>query len=113
MKHFTLVTKVKPIDGKFDKKQAQSEFENDCQVLIALDFQLHQEDLDGTNISEDDKTLKVRCRIVEFPANTYFCRNEDNGNMILMKTENSEIHTPLVRFKFEGYKLQIRQVYSI
>jgi hypothetical protein len=100
MKHFNLVTKVKPVDGKFDKKLAQSKFENDCKVLIGLGFELQLEDLDGSDISETTKILKLRCRIVEFPANTFLCRNEENGTMILMRVENSEIHTPLVRFKF-------------
>jgi hypothetical protein len=113
VKHFILVTKVKPVDGKFDKKLAQSKFENDCQVLIRLGFKLHHEDLDGSDISETTKILRVRCWIVEFTANTCLCRNEENGNMILLKIENSEIYTPLVRFKFDGYKLQIRQVYPI
>ena len=111
MKAFIFITIVKASNGKIDKKDAQSKFERDCTVLTKIGFNLNPDDIDGTNIKEKDSEIKIRCRIISFPENTYLTRNDDKGCMILMKEEEQLNHTPLIRFKFDGFKLQIKELY--
>lgn len=111
MKLFTLLTTIKRTDGKIDKRDAQSKFERDCADLTKIGFELNPDDLNGTNIKEKDNEIKVRCRIFSFPDNTYLVKNDDEGFMILMKKEQKTFHIPLVRFKFDGFKLQIQELY--
>jgi hypothetical protein len=88
-----------------------SKFKNGCETLLKLGFTLNPRDLDGTRRVKKNDKLRIKCGIESFPPDTYITRNDEDGFMVFMRIDSKNIHTPLIRFKFKGYQLQICQVY--